>query len=132
MTGFLLELRKSRMRWWGILTAACSIAIALLNWERWFDSLAAASIWSVVPVLYVGAIPVAGAADEEHVRRSTSLHTLGKMSARANWQVIAARLTALVLYGALIPVTVPAAVILVVASFGARHGTAPWNPCTWR
>ena len=122
MIGLFLELRKSRMRWWGMLAASCSIVIALLNRERWFDSLAEASIWCVVPVMYVGSVIVAGAADGQRVWRSTSLGLLMEMSARAHWQATLDRLVVVVLYGAVLPVVLPAIVVIGLAQFGARHG----------
>lgn len=126
MIALWIELRTCRMRIWGLVAAIASILVAVLSRDRWFNSLADASVWGFVPFLYVGAVIVVGAADTARHRRSTSVGGLIAVSARPAWQALVAHVAVVLLYGVLLPVLLPMVVVTGTAQFGAQYGDLTW------
>ncbi len=122
LTGFAVELRRSRMLWWGLLVSLASTAMALSSTSRWMDSLSQASIWASLPTIYFGALVVAGAADCEYARRLTSLPLIGRCSGRPLWQTAGAPFAAILTYGAILPSILPSLIVIGAAQFGAKYG----------
>ncbi|WP_143556721.1 hypothetical protein [Sanguibacter antarcticus] len=87
LTIFAIELRKSRMRLWSLVGTAVWLAVLLPAHSRWIQDWPEAALWAFSPLLYVGPLLGAGAADTARLRTENAPWDSVNIT---RWQYVAA------------------------------------------
>ncbi len=123
MSAACVEFRRPRLWLWATITTAGWLVVDFLMRHRWEQDWSAVSLWTAVPVLYLGIIVAVGSADTNRLRLNSGISLFDAAAARPRWHARAWSLGVTVLVQGVLPGAVVGAVLFsIVASSGSPDG----------